>query len=102
MDYSLQGLVDAYNKHMKENYDSNSQQETGTVIGMTFGLFLFVLMLSIALWVFALVILIRYWNVLPSWAKVLGVMGILPIFPFGPVLTIIAVYIGKQTPMKLN
>ena len=52
-------------------------------------------LITITIWIFAVVILVRYWKELPSWAQVLGVIGVLPILPIGPMLTIIAVYIGK-------
>ena len=47
-----------------------------------------------------LVILVKYWSQLPSWAKVLGIIGVLPIIPGGQILTIIVVYISKG-PKKL-
>jgi hypothetical protein len=97
-DYSIYGLVNAYNKHMEENYSSDPQsiQQVSNIISITFGFFMILFILSIAFWIFALVILFKYWNVLPSWARALGLIGILPIFPFGPILTVIAVYIGKE------
>jgi len=98
-DYSLYGLVNAYNQHMKENYDNPQQQQqvSSNILGMTFGIFIFMLLATIVIWILAIFLMVKYWKVLPSWAKVLSLIGILPIFPFGPVLTIIVVLIGKQS-----
>jgi hypothetical protein len=56
--------------------------------------FLFVVI--IALWVWAIVVLIKNWKQLPPWAKTLGVIGLVPGLPGGPIMTLIVVYIGKQ------
>jgi|LakMenE01Jun11ns_1017448.scaffolds.fasta_scaffold9908505_3 hypothetical protein len=95
-DYSLYGLVNAYNEHMKESYNNPQQQQAANIVGMTFGFFVFMLLANIVIWILAIVLLIKYWGVLPSWAKVLGLLGILPIFPFGPLLTIIVVLVAKS------
>ena len=64
------------------------------IMGMAAGTFLIIFLLSIIVWIWALVVLIKYWNALPVISKVLGVIGLL--FPVpGPLLTLIAVYIGK-------
>ena len=34
---------------------------------------------AIALWVVAIVLLVKYWAILPSWAKVVGLLGVLPV-----------------------
>ena len=97
-DYSLYGLVNAYNEHMKEKYDNpQQQQQVSNVVGMTFGFFIFMSIVTIVIWILAIFLTVKYWKVLPSWAKVLAIIGILPIFPFGPILTIIVVLIGKQS-----
>ena len=67
-----------------------------SILGFSIGIFIFMFLISLALWIWAVVILVKYWNQLPSWAQVLGVIGVLPILPGGPILTIIAVYIGKS------
>ena len=86
-------LIHAYlqNQHVEHLHDSDN-----TVLGFGIGIFLIILLISIALWIWAIVALVKYWKVLPSWAQVLGVIGLLPIFPGGPILTLIVVYIGKQ------
>ena len=86
-------LIKAYlNNQPIENYGDDSS----TIMGFSIGIFLFILLASIILWIWALVVLIKYWKMLPDWAKVLGIIGVLPILPGGPIMTLIAVYIGKQ------
>jgi len=52
--------------------------------------------IALILWVWALIAIIKYWNVLPTWAKVLGLICILtPIG--GPIFTLIIVYMGKES-----
>ena len=103
---SNKDLIKAYlsNKSI-ENYSNTNQVDNNdlgkavdkatTILGFGIGIFIFVFLISLAIWIWAVVILIKYWNQLPSWAQVLGVIGVLPL-PGGPILTIIAVYIGKS------
>ena len=65
-------------------------------MGLSAGLALIIILLAIVLWIVAIVLLFKYWNVIPSWAKVLGLLGVLPVVPIGPVVTIIVVLIGKN------
>ena len=97
-------LIKAYlsNKAI-ENYTTSDNNDLGkavgkatTLLGFSIGIFIFMFLISLAIWIWAVVILVKYWNQLPSWAQVLGVIGVLPILPGGPILTIIAVYIGKS------
>ena len=111
--YSLFELLQAYknnkyiihayiNKHKIENYeddnhhhsDNYKNSDNSIILGMTIGTFLILLLLSMALWVWAIIILIKYWNILPIWAQIIGIIGLLS--GFGPILTIIVVYIGKN------
>ena len=63
---------------IRENYGSNS--------GLS-------VLVNVILWIYGLFITIKYWYQLPTWAKILAVLGLL----FGgPIVTIIAVYIGKN------
>jgi hypothetical protein len=92
-EYSMIGLVEKF-IYAKEGYDSHS--DNGSALGglLIIALFLF---LTIGIWIWALVVLIKYWKQLPTWAKALGVIGILPIIPLGPVVTLICVYISKDS-----
>ena len=63
--------------------------------GATVTVFLIYGLISFVIWIWAIVVTIKYWNALPSWAKVLAIIGLFPI-PGGPILTLIVVYIGKN------
>ena len=101
-------LIKAYlsNKPI-ENYTDTNKVESdkavavvGNILGFTIGIFIFIFVISLITWIWAVVILVKYWSQLPSWAKVLGIIGVLPIIPGGQILTIIVVYISKG-PKKL-
>ena len=95
----MAGLVEKF-MFVKEGYDSKSKSgsssdsDNGSLLGglLIIGLLLF---LTIGIWIWGLVVLIKYWRHLPSWAQVLGVIGLLPILPLGPVITLICVYVTK-------
>ena len=59
-------------------------------MGLTAGFALILMLLAIALWVVAIVLLVKYW------AKVVGLLGVLPVVPVGPVVTIIVVLFVKN------
>lgn len=104
--YSLPSLIKAYNDNREliiayqsgqsvEGFtDSNiSSSEGDTVLGMTIGLFIAVLVISLALWIWGLVLMIVYWKVLADWAKAVGIVGLVIGFPL---LTIIVGYLGRK------
>ena len=98
-------LIDAYIKRQSvENFNGDGGDggdgidpttTDGTILGVSIGIFLLLLLVSIAIWIWAIVVLIKYWNQLPDWAKVLGVLGVIPAVPLGPVVTLICVYVAK-------
>lgn len=102
--YSLFELLQAYknNKHIIHTYINNHKIENykdddsgdNLILGMSVILFIILLLFTLGIWVWAVVILVKYWNVLPNWAQIIGIVGLLT--GFGPVLTIIVVYIGKN------
>ena len=49
-----------------------------------------------AIWVWALWVTVKYWAILPSWAQILAIVGLMP-SGIGPIFTLVAVYIGKET-----
>ena len=59
-------------------------------------LFIFILFISILIWICALVQLMRNWNNIPEWARFVGVIGLLGIISGGPIITLIAIYITKK------
>ena len=103
MDYSIVGLINSYNSY-QEQYNSLPNDPnvpppppaSGLFLGLELGIVLVALIIFIALWVVGLVLLLKYWRQLPDWAKVLGIIGLIPAVPGGPLLTIIVVLIGKN------
>ena len=81
----------------KEKYgDSNDQKNSEKILGMTLGIFLVILLIGLALYITAVVLLIKYWDQLTDTAKIFGVIGVLPFFPLGPVVTFIAIGVGRK------
>jgi len=87
--------IESYiNNQSIENYnDVNNVNNVNKIMNVPIHIFLFFLIISIAFWVWALVVLIKYWKVIPNWARILGVFGL--IFGFGP-FTLIIVYLTKS------
>ena len=54
---------------------------------------------SIVFWIWGLVIPYKYWNVIPLWAKILAVLGLLS--GGGGLFTVIIVYIGWAVNRKI-
>lgn len=101
--HSLYDYINAYNnnKHMIDNIIFNNSieyygNENTTILGMSVSLFVIGFLISLALWIWGLVLTLKYWQDLPDWAKVLCVIGLLPILPLGPIITIIVAYITKN------
>jgi hypothetical protein len=107
--YSLIELMNAYNdnKHIINAYIKNQSIEGytqdvgpaagGAILGMTVGIFFLFFIISLALWIWAVILLVKNWNVIPDWAKVLGVLGVLPVIPGGSIVTILVVLLSKQS-----
>ena len=102
-DYSLFNLLKAYkeNKTLCDAYLNRQSIEgmnddSKTVLGLGLGIFLTILLVSVVLFIIALVLLIKDWNQIPEWAKVVGIIGILFFGPLGSIATIIIVMITKK------
>lgn len=102
MKYSLYNFIVEYknNKHIIDAYlkgeSIENYNDSNTFFGLSITLFVVILAIMLFIWTWAIWALVKYWKILPSWAKVLGVIGVIPAMPGGPILTLIAVYIGKQ------
>lgn len=93
---SVAKMIEHYQTYRKrENYTKGDSGNT-KVAGLALGLFLLLFVVVIGLWIWAIVVLIRYWKVMPTWAKVIGFLGIIPVFPFGSVVTLVVVYATKE------
>lgn len=74
--------------------DDDSSGEGKALFGFSIGLGLMILLTSLAIFVWAVVVTIKYWNQLPQWSKVLAIVGLVTGIG-GPVMTLIVVYVGK-------
>ena len=96
MDLSLVGLINQY-KQTKEGFDNDTNKnDAATIVGISSGILLTIIMINLILWITAIVLLVKYWKILPDWAKILGILGVIPVVPLGPVITIIVVLLGRQ------
>lgn len=100
MNYSLLELYKKYNKNKVvidayirgeqiENFSTDINDIAGTEIILIFILFYTYL----ALWVWACVALYKNWDKISTFAKVLGLIGLLPIIPGGPIFTLLVAYL---------
>jgi len=69
------------------------------IMGMSVGIFVLYFLMMVAVWVWALIVLIKFWSTLPMMVKVIGVLGlILPGWVVGPLITLIVVHLSKDMP----
>lgn len=54
------------------------------------------MLLFIIIWVISIVLFIQNFKYLEPWAQVLGILGLLPITPFGPLLTVVVIVLGRK------
>ena len=91
----LQGL-ERYKNGNKENFTSEEEEEEKKMLGIGTTAFVVILVLNILLWIWALKSLIKYKNEIPTWALIIGILGLIGfIIPGGPLLTLIVVYASK-------
>ena len=107
LQYSLPNLIKAYNENKDliiayqsgksvEGYvdpSGKSNINSNAVMGLSIGLFIGVLVISLVLWIWGLILMIMYWNILADWAKAVGIIGLLIGFP---VATIVVGYAGQK------
>jgi hypothetical protein len=79
------------------NNDSNNdiKNDSFAVFGGV-ALFMVFFIIIFGIWVWALVVTIKYFSILPLLAQIVAILGL--ITGIGPVVTLIAVYIGKEYP----
>ena len=87
-------IIDAYLKGESVEYYSGDDDQK--IAGVSLTVFIVLLIITIILWIWAIIITIIAWKTLPEWAKVLAVLGLIPIIPLGPIVTLIVVYIAKK------
>jgi hypothetical protein len=77
---------------LKTQAGSDGQEATTGIIVLA----LVILFLIIGIWVWAVVVTIKYWDSINVGARVIAIIGLLPFIPLGPVITLIAVYVSKD------
>ena len=102
--FSLNGMLSAYreNKQMVDAYMrgdivENLDDDDKKVLGMPIAVFVLTLVIVLIIWIWALVLLVTYFNTMPIWAQILGVLGVVPGLTVGPLITIILVYVTRNS-----
>jgi hypothetical protein len=88
---SLSGMLTTISSNNKvENYKRDEEEEYEIDAS-----FILLLILYLGLWIYALYILIKNFEIIPDWAKIIGILGLtLNNISGGMFITIIVVYIG--------
>jgi len=108
MSYSLASLLQEYSENKEqihaylqnktvEGYNSNGPDNNTSIAYVGVGVFITILVVSLIIWIWALVVTIKYWKVLPVWARFVAILGLIPIIPGGPIVTLVVVYVAKET-----
>ena len=82
-----------------DNISKDCKDECNTpnkVLGLYINVFIAILIISFIIWIWALVITIKHWDNLPDWARVVCVIGLLPVLPGGPIITLVVAYIAHR------
>jgi hypothetical protein len=101
LDYSISNLYAEYKKNsvLVHAYCAGSTVENlkdSSVMGLTVGVFVVVLIVSLVFWITGIYLLSHYWNSLPMWVKIIGVLGVIPGVPLGPIVTVVLVLVFKK------
>lgn len=95
LDLSVIGSMMKYKKE-KESYSKEGFQQNQSKAYAGLSVLLLLIILIFGVWIWAIIALINYWKLIPTWAKILGILGIFPVIPFGPILTLVVVYASKN------
>jgi hypothetical protein len=91
--------VEGYNHHHHDDDDDDHHHHKKKGEFAAFGgvgMFLIIMTISMVIWIWALICTMKNWTILPDWAKVLAIIGLIGIVG-GPIMTIIVVYIVKNS-----
>lgn len=96
----MKNSIEGYEGYDEDGNPENKkefEEKLKKTYGLSVGGFMALLLLGLAIWIWALVAVIKFWGVLPTWAKVVGLLGLFHVIPgFGPVITLIVVYASKS------
>lgn len=90
--------VEGYQGDHHHHHDNNN--DTFSAFG-GIAMFMVILLIVAGIWIWALVVTVKYWSILPVWAQIISVIGLLPT-GVGPVISLIVVYIGKANPVAIE
>ena len=88
---------------LREGYNDNDNEKKDfeKFLGLSIGLLVFLIVLIVVIETWAIVVLVKHWNYLPTWARIISILGVIPGVPLGPVVTLIVVYVAKSSsPVK--
>lgn len=87
--------VEHFKLSIQKSKEGTDDTDISTASAMAMVIFIFIcLLLGTVIWVWALVALIKYWNLLPPTVKAVGVICLVTGIG-GPVVTLILVYVFK-------
>ena len=90
-------------KEIKENFDYSD--DSGKAVGLTFAAMLVwlipVLIIGLILFIWAAVVLYQNWSTMPDWARVVALLWLfVPALPGGLIVTLVLVYVTRNTRKK--
>jgi len=112
MSYSLASLLQEYSENKEqidaylqnktvEGYGANGGNSTdNNAVYVGVGVFITIVIVSLIIWIWALIATIKYWKYLPDWARVLAILGLIPVIPGGPIVTLVVVYVSHGSRSK--
>ncbi len=90
--YSLPQLLAAFNEcRSRENLSKNSK----SILGLSVAVLITLLLISLAFWLVAIILLISKAHLMPTWAVIVGIV-LLFIPTFGPLATILIALLVRK------
>lgn len=100
--YENKPLINAY--LAGESIEGIEGEAAAKILGFGIGIFILVALVVVVLWFWALYATIKFWNLLPAWARVVSVIGLLTgwMYGVGTLITLIVVYASKRSAPRLS
>jgi hypothetical protein len=94
--YNVFQLAALYSAATRENLimDPKTENSGTQVIGDAFATLYLMLIISLVIWVVGLVLISVHWKEMPTWALVVGVIGLF--VPGGPIVTIVLALVARK------
>lgn len=89
-------LIQAHFQNKSVEGFNGKPDEVPTIFGLEIVTGLMVFIIAIVIWVWALSATIKFWHLLPVWAQVLAIIGLVSGVG-GPVMTLVVVYVAKES-----